>query len=103
MPNKYYERSYRYEVKEVEHWTSLGYYSYRAHASKGDVDVYAFGPTEVVVIALTCFTDRPDTRKAKKDTERLLRITRSPGIRRLRVEYGPVVSGIKTPRKETEI
>lgn len=102
-PNRWYERSYRFECKEVEHWKRLGYYSYRAYASKGDVDVYAFGSEGVVVIALTVFTDRPRPSKERKDRERLLRIPASPNLRRLFVEYGPVRSGSPTTRRVVEI
>lgn len=103
MPNRYYERSYRFEMQEVQHWTDRGYYSYRAHASKGDVDVYAFGPTEVVVVALTCFTDRRNASKARKDAARLRKLPKSSGLRRLQVERGPVKRGSKTPRVEREV
>jgi hypothetical protein len=103
MPNPYYARSYRHEIKERDRWIDAGYYAYRAYASKGDVDVYAFSEKEVVVIAVTVFTNRPSARKAREDTERLLRIPKSPHLRRLRVEYGPIRASVRTPRKETEV
>jgi hypothetical protein len=103
MANPYYERSYRFECKEVEHWIARGYYAFRSYASKGPYDVIAFNTEEVVLIALTVFTDRRNSSKAKKDTARLQQIPKSARLRMLQVERGPVRKGVETPRVEVEV
>lgn len=98
MANKNYQQGYRYEVKEVNHWIARGYYSFRSYGSKGDFDVIAFNEREVVCVSVKSFRSKRGS--YAEDTARLSKLTKSPGLRRMRAEYGPIQRGIKTPRKE---
>lgn len=103
MANRNYQQGYRYEVLEVAYWISRGYYAERAYASKGRWDVFAANSKEVVLVAVTSFSNRRSAKKARDDTKKLRAIPKSPGLRRLQVEYGPIKKGKTTPRKEVEV
>jgi Holliday junction resolvase len=101
VANKNYQQGYRFEKIEQKYWEDRGYYVCRAYGSKGDFDLIAFNSKEVVAISVKSFRTKRGSYKA--DSVRLSNLTKSPGLRRIRAEHGPIVRGVKTPRREIEV